>query len=260
MQQCGAELLDGLFAERRATKLPTATLKPKERARKAKAKGARATSAPKSPILKPPQPKNVTKIQPFSNGLRSFLFGKGGCWHLQKDGRYWLVEVDCHVPPQDLTGQLLDGIVSARHERPTSFEPRPRPGRALDEVIEASRTTPLTEPRPVVGPRAEGLTTIERIPNLGDQARQVERLVQRDDPYAWCDILSSWRVVLLRPVLKPAMARIGWEKLKLLIDRHHGWPAGVRQLVLGEYQKMKNRPPVPKPVRDFFKEYDLADY
>src|SRR5690349_1511300 len=124
-RMCGAELLNGLFATPK-TPAKLATVKPKERERRAQLQAGRERR-PHKPTGTRNRPREVRsrRVLPFSDGLRSFLFGAAGSWHLQKDGKYWLVEVVCHVPAQDLTGQQLRWDCLGETTTPNVFRARP---------------------------------------------------------------------------------------------------------------------------------------
>jgi hypothetical protein len=101
---------------------------------------------------------------------------------------------------------------------------------------------------------------VELKPNLVAQAEQIGILASRkDDPFAWAEILSCWRLTGLRSVLIRAMESIGWDKLQVLIRTHDGWPDGVAEIVTDKRREAQARRKVVHGPGDH-SDYDLADF
>jgi hypothetical protein len=94
----------------------------------------------------------------------------------------------------------------------------------------------------ILHPRAPGRSKIEQAKGR-DQVALIRHLAQRqDDPSAWAELCSAWRVKSIRALIKQALLDIGLDKIRRLLHMGHpGWPDGLFEWVEDEAKKLTAR-------------------
>lgn len=198
-----------------------------------------------------PQSPHSAHPRAFPPRLRAQLLGQPGRWYLSSGDCCWPVRVVSDIDEMFLATVVLEWERIDIEGNLVLVGPAPGPDLSAIRfcVNEAKRQAKIAS----YGIRPQGSTSIERMPSPLEQTQEVARLADmKDDPAAWADIASCWRIKSLRRPIERAFESIGWEKINWLVHATDGWPAELIDRVDKELNK-KNQPRPLKP-------WDPGDY
>jgi hypothetical protein len=95
---------------------------------------------------------------------------------------------------------------------------------------------------------------------LTDKLKLINRLASRkDDPEAWSELASAYRIKVLRGPLEDAMAQVGWEKIAALVRyQPGGWPPELRGWLEGQAESACPKKGPIQSIHD--RAYSEGDY